>query len=39
MKGRRFSEAQIIRILHDAEATGNVRDVGCQHNIAEQTLY
>ena len=39
MKGKRFSEEQIIRILHDAEATGNVRDVCRQHNIAEPTLY
>ena len=39
MKGKRFSEEQIIRILHDAEALGNVRDVCRQHNIAEQTLY
>src|SRR5262249_6628887 len=33
------SEEQIIRILHDAEALGNVRDVCRQRNIAEQTLY
>jgi hypothetical protein len=39
MKGKRFSEEQIIRILHDAEALGNVRDVCRQLNIAEQTLY
>ena len=39
MKGKRLSEEQIIRILHDAEALGNVRDVCHQHNIAEQTLY
>ena len=39
MKGKRFSEEQMIRILHDAEALGNVRDVCRQHNIAEQTLY
>jgi putative transposase len=32
-------EEQIIRILHDVEAQGNVRDVCRQHNIAEQTLY
>ena len=32
------SEEQILRILHDAEALGNVRDVCCQHHIAEQTL-
>ena len=39
MKGKRFSEEQIIRILHDAEAMGNVREVCHQHNLAEQTLY
>jgi putative transposase len=39
MKGKRFSEEQIRRILHDAEALGNVRDVCRQHNIAAQTLY
>jgi len=39
MKGKRFSEEQIIQVLHDAEALGNVRDVCRQHNIAEQTLY
>jgi len=39
MKGKRFAEEQMIRILHDAEALGNVRDVCRQQNIAEQTLY
>ena len=39
MKGKRFSEEQIIRILHEAETLDNVRDVCRQHNIAEQTLY
>ena len=39
MQHKRFSEEQIIRILHDAEALGNVREVCRQHNIAEQTLY
>src|SRR5215470_1155765 len=37
-KGKRFAEEQIMRILHDAEAAGNVRDVCRQHNIAAQTL-
>ena len=39
MKGKRFSEEQIIRILHEAETLDNVREVCRQHNIAEQTLY
>jgi putative transposase len=39
MKRKRFSEEQIIRILHEAETLDNIRE-GCrQHNIAEQTLY
>lgn len=39
MKGKRFSEEQIIRILHEAETLDNIREVCRQHNIAEQTLY
>ena len=39
MQRKRFTAEQIIRILHDAEVAGNVRDVCRQHNIAEQTLY
>ena len=39
MKRKRFSEEQIVRILHEAETLDNVREVCRQHNIAEQTLY
>jgi putative transposase len=39
MKGKQFSEEQIIRILPEAETLDNVREVCRQHNIAEQTLY
>ena len=39
MQRKRFTEEQIIRILHDVEIVGNVRDVCRQHKIAEQTLY
>jgi putative transposase len=39
MQRKRFTEEQIIRILHDAEVVGNVRDVCRQHNIAERTLH
>jgi hypothetical protein len=39
MKGKQFSEEQILRLLHDAEAAGDIRDVCRQYNIAEQTLY
>src|SRR5262249_40121556 len=39
MKGKRFSEAQIMRILHEAESLDSVRE-GCrQHTMAEQPLY
>ena len=36
---KRFSEEQIIRILKEAEAEGNVRAVIRNHNISEQTFY
>jgi putative transposase len=39
MMKKRFSAEQIIRILKEAEAIGNVREVCRQHNIAEQTLF
>ena len=39
MKRKRFSEEQIIRILKEGEALGNVREVCRQHNISEQTYY
>jgi putative transposase len=39
MKCHRFSPEQIIRILQEAEALGNVRDICPQHHMAEQTLY
>lgn len=39
MKRIRFSEEQIIRILKEAEAVGNVRQVCRQYNIVEQTFY
>ena len=38
MQGTRLSEAQMRRIVHEAEALGNVRDVGRQHTIADQTV-
>jgi putative transposase len=37
-KRNRFSAEQIIRMLPEAEALGNVRDVCRPQNIAEQTL-
>ncbi len=39
MKKKRFSEEQIIRILKESEAIGNVREVCRQHNVTEQTFY
>lgn len=36
---KRFSEEQIIRILKEAEALGNVRDICRKQNITEQTFY
>jgi len=39
MKRKRFSEEQMIRILKEGEALGNVREACRQHNISEQTYY
>ena len=39
MKKKRFSEEQIIHILKEGEALGNVREACRQHNITEQTYY
>jgi putative transposase len=36
---KRFTDEQIIRILKEAAAVGNIRDVCRQHNITEQTFY
>ena len=33
MQGTHFSEEQVIRILHDAEATGNVRYAGHLYGV------
>ena len=39
MKGKRGSEEQIMRIVHEVEILDNVNEVGRQYRIAEQTLY
>ncbi len=39
MKRKRFSEEQIIKILKEAEAIGNVREACRQNNVTEQTFY
>jgi len=39
MKRKRFTEEQIIKILKESEAAGNIRDLCRLHNITEQTFY
>jgi len=39
MKRKRFSEEQIIRILKEGDAVGNIREVCRQYNVTEQTFY
>ncbi len=39
MKGKRFKEEQIIRILHEAERGLTVAEVCRQHNCSEQSFY
>jgi putative transposase len=39
MKGRRFKEAQIIRLLQEAESGLTVVDVCRKHNCSEQSFY
>jgi putative transposase len=37
MKGKRFTEEQIIGILNEAEQVGNIREVCRLHGITDQT--
>ena len=39
MKGKRFKEEQIIRILQEAERGMTVAEVCRQHNCSEQSFY
>ena len=39
MKGKRFSEEQIIRVLKEAEAGVKSSELCRRHGIAEQTFY
>ena len=39
MKGKRFTEEQIIAVLKESEAGGKTRDVCRRHGISEATLY
>ena len=38
MKGKRFTEEQIIGILNEAEQTGNIREACKRNNITETTF-
>jgi len=39
MKGKRFTEEQIIRILKEHEAGAKVQDLVRKHNVSEQSIY
>jgi putative transposase len=39
MKGKRFTEEQIISILKEHEAGTKVQDLVRKHNVSEQSIY
>lgn len=39
MKRKRYSEEQIVRILHEAEQLGNAAEIIRRENIAQGTFY
>jgi putative transposase len=39
MKKRRFTEAQIVSILHQQEAGKSVKDISREHGISDATFY
>lgn len=39
MKGKRFSEEQIISILKEAEAGMGVKELGRKHGFSDQSFY
>jgi putative transposase len=39
MKKKRFTEAQIVSILHQQEAGKSVKDIAREHGISDATFY
>ena len=39
MKGKRYSEEQVIRILKEIDSGKAVKDVCREHGVSEQTVY
>ena len=39
MKGKRFTEEQIIGVLRELDASGTAKEVCRRHGISEQSVY